>query len=353
MKPPALLEPASLADQKAFTAPMDIRGRGLKDLRLSVTDRCNLRCQYCMPRELFGPDFRFLPKSALMSFDEIERLVSAFLKLGVEKIRITGGEPLLRPKLSNLVSRLRALSANCDLALTTNGNRLARSAHELAEAGLNRVNVSIDAVDPEIAEKMAGRPVDFSAIRNGISAARDAGMGLKLNTVIKRGVNECQILPLVEFAREQNVTLRFIEYMDVGESNGWSKGDVVTGAEVQAEIQKHYTLEQNQPRLGSEIASVFKYSDTNAEVGFINSITHPFCGGCVRARVSAEGKLFTCLFASSGFDLRPWLKEEPNARDLLTGKLSKIWNGRKDRHSELRETRTMRGKRQEMWALGG
>ncbi|WOO42892.1 GTP 3',8-cyclase MoaA [Rubellicoccus peritrichatus] len=353
MKPPALLEPTPRANEKVLRSPIDVFGRGLKDLRLSVIDRCNLRCQYCMPSELFGPDFRFLPESQLMSFDEIERLVSSFLEVGVEKIRITGGEPLLRPRLPELVARIRSLSADCDLALTTNGIRLARIAHELAKAGLNRVNLSLDAIDSEIGKKMAGRAIDFSTSLNGIVAAREAGLGIKLNAVIKRGINECQILPLAQFAREQNINLRFIEYMDVGETNGWDKTDVVTGAEVLAILKKHYPLTQNKPRQGSEIAATFQYLDADCAVGFINSISQPFCGGCVRARVSAEGKLFTCLFGSDGYDLRPWLTKEFNKEQSLTHKITKIWNERKDRHSELRDKQSEISKRQEMWTLGG
>lgn len=353
MKPPELLEPVPLANQKITAAPIDTLGRGLKDLRLSVIDRCNLRCQYCMPSELFGPDFRFLPESSLLSFDQIERLVSTFLELGVEKVRITGGEPLLRPQLHELIARIRSLSVDCDLALTTNGIRLAKSAHKLAEAGLNRVNVSLDAIAPEIAKNMAGRPVSFDLIRDGISAAHEAGLGLKLNAVIKRGVNECQILPLVEFARAQNISLRFIEYMDVGETNDWNKGDVVTGDEILAKIQQRYALEQDKPRQGSEIASVYKYRGTDCEIGFINSISQPFCGGCVRARISAEGKLYTCLFASQGYDLRPWLNNESNAGESITRNLAQIWGKRKDRYSEIRDNETKSGQRPEMWALGG
>lgn len=332
--------------------PLDQLGRGLRDLRLSVIDRCNLRCTYCMPKEVYGQDFAFMPTGWLLSFDDIERVVTAFLELGVEKIRLTGGEPLLRPKLPELVRRLRALSSTLDIAMTTNGTRLATHAEALAAAGLNRLNISMDALDADVSEAMAGRRLDVERIEAGIRRTQSIGMPVKLNAVIKRGVNECQIVPLAAFARRHGLVLRYIEYMDVGNSNGWHREDVVSGAEVLARLRQHFPLVRSTHREGSEIAFLYRYEDSDSHVGFINSVSQPFCQGCNRARVSAEGKLYTCLFASEGIDLKPWLKQDDRA---LRDYLGETWRERRDRYSEERfgqkDAPTL--PKREMWSLGG
>jgi len=338
---------AGLDSAATLAAVVDRRGRPLRDLRLSVIDRCNLRCQYCLPAELFGDDFKFLPLEELLSFDELTAIARAFVALGVEKIRLTGGEPLLRPKLPALITRLRALDPALDLALTTNGHRLAKLAAPLRDAGLNRVNVSLDALDPRVAEAMAGRKVDPQRVIDAIAAAESVGLGVKLNAVIKRGVNNSEIIPLARLCRERGWTLRFIEYMDVGASNGWSPKDVVSGAEIRGLLEP---LEALAPRSPGDVARVYRYRDGTTEVGFIESISQPFCGGCTRARVSATGELFTCLFATKGQPLKRWLSSGE-----LEASLARIWSHRTDRYSESRSgPRTAaQPPPEEMWRLGG
>jgi len=322
----------------------DKRGRLLRDLRLSVIDRCNLRCQYCLPAERFGEDFRFRALRELLDFDALTAVARAFVALGVKKIRLTGGEPLLRPRLPELIARLRRLGAGIDLALTTNGGRLAAMAGELRAAGLDRVNVSLDALDPAVAAAMAGRAHSPAKVIDAVQAAEEAGLGVKLNAVVKRGVNDSEIQPLARLARERGWTLRFIEYMDVGASNGWRERDVVTGAEIRAQLDP---LEPLPPQSPGDVARRYRYADGSGEVGFIESISAPFCGGCTRARVSAVGELFTCLFAAHGQDLKPWL-----AAGELETRLAQIWSRRTDRYSEERGQRP-RATPEEMWHLGG
>ena len=290
----------------------DARGRALRDLRISVTDRCNFRCVYCMPREIFGRDYRFMEHDELLSFDEIVRVAEAAVGLGVDKLRITGGEPLLRRGIEELISRLAELrtpsGARPDLALTTNGAALRVKAASLKAAGLDRVTVSIDSLDD--AEFRAINDVSFPLDRvlDGVAAAAEAGLGpIKINAVIKRGVNDGQILPLAERFRELGHTLRFIEFMDVGASNGWSLADVVPSAEVIRRIDAVHPLEPLAPGRAGETAQRWRYRDGAGEVGVISSVTGAFCGTCTRARVSADGKLYTCLFANHGFDLRALL----------------------------------------------
>ncbi|MGE9296188.1 MAG: GTP 3',8-cyclase MoaA [Puniceicoccales bacterium] len=325
----------------------DARGRPLRDLRLSVIDRCNLRCQYCLPAELFGEDFKFRPINELLTFDELVAVARAFVGLGVEKLRLTGGEPLLRPKLPDLIARLRGLDPMLDIALTTNGVRLAALAGGLRESGLNRVNVSLDALDPAVAARMAGRKHDPLQVVESVAVAEAAGLGVKLNAVIKRGVNDSEILPLAKLCRERGWTLRFIEYMDVGATNGWRREDVVTGSEIRAMLDPLVPLP---PKSAGDVARVYRYADGSGEVGFIESVSAPFCGGCTRARVSSTGELFTCLFASKGQSLKPWL-----ATGELDAQLARIWSRRADRYSEVRgeSQRDKSRAPEEMWRLGG
>ncbi|MBC2595483.1 GTP 3',8-cyclase MoaA [Ruficoccus amylovorans] len=337
----------------AHHALADQRGRLLRDLRLSVIDRCNLRCQYCLPARLHGDDFPFLPAARLLSFEQIEALVSAFIDLGVEKIRLTGGEPLLRPRLPELVARLRALGPHLNLALTTNGLRLNTACNELADAGLNRVNVSLDGLSPTVAERMAGRPLPVEQVWHAILQARSAGLQVKVNTVVRRGVNESEILPLARRCREHAIPLRFIEYMDVGTTNNWSEGDVVTGAEIRQRLASLPPLVPVPPQPG-DVARRYRYADGSGEIGLINSISEPFCGGCTRARVSAEGRLYACLFASEGVDLKPWLSTAESSAGSLTARITSAWRQRYDRYSELRKKQPLTNrKRSEMWQLGG
>lgn len=339
----------------ASSQPVDRLQRRLGTLRISVTDRCNLRCQYCLPAELFGPDFAFLPRTEILSYEEITRACAAFLDLGVRRVRITGGEPLLRRDLPVLVSQLRELNPELELSLTTNGGKLGELAAPLKEAGLDRVNVSMDAVDPEVACIMADRKVDPEQTWGNILHARDLGLSPKVNTVLKRTANRDQIIPLAQRCRKAGITLRFIEYMDVGQSNGWNLEEVVTGREVLQELAAVWPLEPvaNQPF--RETARRYVYKDGAGEVGFINSISEPFCRGCDRARISADGTLYTCLFASAGVSLKDWLREECLDQDDLRRRITRLWGQREDRYSEERTEASpgLQGKRPEMWTIGG
>lgn len=339
----------------AESVPRDRLGRWLRDLRLSVTDHCNLRCQYCLPAELFGPNFRFLPEAKLLSFDELELVADAFIRLGVQKIRLTGGEPLLRRNLAQLVRRLREIPGGVDIALTTNGLHLERQVEALALAGLGRINVSMDALDPQVAACMAGREVDGATVIRGIHEALRLGLPVKVNTVLKRGVNDSEILPLARWCREHGLPLRFIEYMDVGSTNGWQPEDVVRGAETLAELRRHYDLEPVSADYPGEVARRYRYTDGAGEVGFINSVSAPFCGDCTRARVSADGTFYTCLFASKGCDLKPLLRGGPLSPEELARWLAERWHTRRDRYSEERGliTKGIQARRPEMWTLGG
>jgi cyclic pyranopterin phosphate synthase len=310
----------------------DTLGRALKDLRVSVTDRCNFRCPYCMPRELFGPDHAFLPRQDLLSFEEISRVVTVFARLGVSKVRLTGGEPLLRRDLPDLVRRVAAVEGVEDLALTTNGSLLAGLAQAMHEAGLTRVTVSLDSLDPEAFRVLGDTNVPLQQVLDGIDAAAAAGLPVKLNTVLRRGVNDDGLLDLVDYARERGHTLRVIEYMDVGTTNGWVLDEVVPGDEVRARVSAVHALEP----LGEEgTAQRWRYADGAGEIGFVSSVTAPFCGTCTRARLTAIGELFTCLFATSGTDLRTALRGGANDEELAV-LVGGRWAARDDRYSELR-----------------
>jgi GTP 3',8-cyclase len=325
--------------------------RPLRDLRVSVTDRCNFRCVYCMPKEVFGRDYRFLERRELLTFEEIERLARVFVVHGVEKIRITGGEPLVRRDLERLVEKLAAIGP-LDLTLTTNGSLLPQKARALREAGLRRVTVSLDSLDDEVFTAM--NDVDFPVERvlDGIEAAAKAGLPVKVNMVVKRGINEDSILPMARLFRGRGHVLRFIEYMDVGHSNGWRLDDVVPAAQIVATVDAELPLEPVEPNYRGEVARRWRYRDGSGEIGVIASVTQPFCGDCTRARLSAEGRLYTCLFAVRGHDLRALVRGGASEEELHA-EIGRIWRRRADRYSEIRSENTTDLEKVEMSYIGG
>jgi cyclic pyranopterin phosphate synthase len=315
---------------------VDQLGRPLRDLRISVTDRCNLRCPYCMPREAFGSDFQFMQRAELLSFEEITRVARILAEEGVSKIRLTGGEPLLRRGLERLVEMLAGVRGIDDIALTTNGTLLAAQARALAQAGLDRVTVSLDALEPEAFRAMSDSRVPLARVLAGIDAAREAGLApVKINMVVRRGVNEHCVVAMAEHFRGRGEIVRFIEYMDVGETNGWHLDEVVSAGEILAEIEERWPLERLPPSRDGEVASRWAYRDGAGEIGVIHSVTEPFCDGCARARLSADGRLYTCLFASRGSDLRALLRGGADDAQIASH-LREIWTGRADRYSQLR-----------------
>ena len=328
-------------------------GRTFQDLRLSVTDRCNFRCPYCMPKEVFGPGYQFLPRADILSFEEIVRLTRVFARLGLRKLRLTGGEPTVRADLPALVGMLRRAVPGVDLALTTNGSRLTSLADDLAQAGLDRVTVSLDAIDPEVGQRMNGVEFPLQRVLDGIDAAAAAGLApVKINAVIQRGVNESEITRLAEHFRGTGHIVRFIEYMDVGASNGWKLDDVVPAAEIIERLQSELPLEPVDPSYRGEVARRWRWKDGSGEIGVITSVTQPFCGDCTRARVSAEGKLYTCLFAGVGHDLREPLRSGRTDEQIYE-RLAGIWRVREDRYSELRSAATADLPKVEMSHIGG
>ena len=332
--------------------PVDTLGRDLHDLRISVTDRCNFRCVYCMPKDVYGRNFPFLPHADLLSFEEIARIAGIFVRQGVRKIRLTGGEPLLRRNLERLVEMLASLG-DVDLTLTTNGALLARKARALRDAGLRRVTVSLDALDDPTFRAM--NDVDFPVQRvlEGIDAAQAAGLApIKINAVIKRGLNEHAIVPLARHFRGSGHIVRFIEYMDVGHTNGWRMEHVVSAAEIVAAIAREFPLEPAEPNYTGEVAERWRYRDNGEEIGVIASVTQAFCRDCTRARLSTEGKIYTCLFASAGYDLRALLREN-YSDDQIGNAIAAIWRRRADRYSELRSADTPRSHKVEMSYIGG
>jgi len=330
---------------------LDAFGRPLRDLRISVTDRCNFRCTYCMPKEAFGHAYRFLERKELLDFEEITRIARAAVGLGVRKLRLTGGEPLLRKDIERLIEMLSGLDA--ELTLTTNASLLPRKAQALRDAGLSRITVSLDAMDDATFRAM--NDVDFPVERvlEGIAAARAAGLPLKVNCVVRRGVNEDQIVPLARYFREHGDTLRFIEFMDVGTTNGWRMDEVVPAAEIVATLSAAFPLEPAQAQYRGEVAKRWRYLDGGGEIGIIASVSAPFCGDCTRSRISAEGVLYTCLFAARGHDLRALVRG--GADDAgLAARLNEIWRLRADRYSELRAQATASGPAKvEMSYIGG
>ena len=336
-----------------LSRPVDKLGRPLHDLRISVTDRCNFRCVYCMPRAVFGPDHAFLPRAELLTFDEIARLVTIFTRLGVEKVRLTGGEPLVRKELPTLVKELASIEGVNDLTLTTNGVLLPQQAAALRDAGLHRVTISLDADDDEIFMRLNDARVPVSAVMAGIQAAEDAGLGpIKLNMVVKRGWNEHAILPMARRFRGTGRILRFIEYMDVGHSNGWRLDDVVTADEILSTVGSEFPIEPMPPTKSGEVAERYRYLDGEGEIGVIASVSRPFCGTCDRARLSADGQLYTCLFATHGHDLRSVLRGGASDEEL-EAELQRIWEVRDDRYSELRSLETVNLPKVEMSYIGG
>lgn len=345
---------ASLAE------PIDLLGRPLRDLRISVTDRCNFRCGYCMPRDVFGSDHPFLPQSQLLSFEEITRTAHIFMGLGVRKLRLTGGEPLLRRHLEGLIARLSELRTldGCapDLTLTTNGSLLARKAQALKDAGLGRVTVSLDALDDAVFKRMNDADFPVADVLEGIQAAQAAGLGpVKVNMVVQRGVNDGQILPMARYFRGTGVELRFIEFMDVGNTNAWKMDQVLPSSQVRAHIHAEHPLTPAAGQAPGETAERWAYADGQGSVGFISSVTQAFCGDCNRLRLSTDGQLFTCLFASRGHDLRPLLRSDHSDAEIASG-LRHLWTQRQDRYSQQRKPggpRTASVQRIEMSYIGG
>ncbi|MGA2763770.1 MAG: GTP 3',8-cyclase MoaA [Spirochaetia bacterium] len=332
----------------------DLFGRPLHDLRISVIDSCNFRCPYCMPAEVYGEAYTFLKPEELLSFEEITRIAGLFARLGVVKLKLTGGEPLLRPWLPELVEKLTAIEGIRDLALITNGSHLARMARPLRDAGLKRITVSLDSLDEETFSRMNGRAHRLQPVLEGVSAAEAAGFrGIKLNAVVIRGLNEHQVLDLVRRFRGTGHIVRFIEFMDVGNRNGWRRELVVPSRETLARIDAEFPLEPLEPNYRGEVASRYRFKDGLGEVGFISSVSQPFCRDCSRVRLSADGKLHTCLFSTRGFDLRTLLRSGARDEELLSS-IRSLWKKRTDRYSEERGEKAATGlTKVEMYSIGG
>ena len=333
-------------------APLaDTLGRGLRDLRISVTDRCNFRCVYCMPREVFDANHPFLPHSAILSFEEIARLARIFVGFGVEKIRLTGGEPLVRRDLHRLVEMLAELDV--DLTLTTNGSLLARQAKALKEAGLRRVTVSLDSLDDVVFRAMNDADYPVAKVLEAIEVAAAEGLApIKINMVVKRGTNDQEIVPMARRFRSSGHIVRFIEYMDVGNTNGWRMDDVVPSAEVVKRIGEHFPLEPAEAQYTGEVAERWRYADGVGEIGVISSVTQAFCRDCTRMRLSTEGSLFTCLFAQQGHDLKGLLRGGASDEQIVN-EIAQVWRGRADRYSEMRTAETAGLRKVEMSYIGG
>lgn len=332
---------------------VDTLARPLHDLRISVTDRCNFRCTYCMPKEVFGKQYQFLPQEQLLSFDEIEQVTRAFVALGVRKVRLTGGEPLMRKDLESLIARLAALPGVQDIALTTNGSFPLERVHSLKAAGLKRMTVSLDALDDETFKRM--NDVDFPVERvlEWIAESARAGFApVKVNMVVKRGVNEHAILPMARYFRQHGHILRLIEYMDVGHSNGWRMDDVLTARQMVDIISAELPLEPLEANYRGEVAERYRYADGSGELGIIASVSQPFCGDCSRARISADGRLFTCLFALGGADLRGLVRRGADDAAVQAA-IAAVWQKRADRYSELRSANTAALPKVEMSYIGG
>ncbi|MFS0654102.1 GTP 3',8-cyclase MoaA [Bacillus sp. 179-C3.3 HS] len=331
---------------------LDKKNRPLRDLRISVTDRCNFRCTYCMPADIFGPNYPFLNKEELLSFEEIERLATLFAKdLGVVKLRITGGEPLMRKDLPILIEKLAKIPGIEDIAMTTNGTLLPLYADKLKKAGLRRVTISLDSLDSNRFKQMNGRQISIQKVFDGIEAAKQAGLAIKINMVVQKGVNEQDILPMAAYFKEQGHILRFIEFMDVGNTNKWNLEHVVTKKEIIDRIHSVYPIKPTPPRYAGEVANRYYYEDGSGEIGIISSVSDAFCGACNRARLSARGELFTCLFASSGFDLKGILRSTEHDEDI-TKLLKELWSNRLDQYSAEREKKKDQ-KKVEMSYIGG
>lgn len=360
-RPAPRVVPVVQATDQAVPAPgqplQDQFSRPLRDLRISITDRCNFRCTYCMPREIFGPDHEFLPRSSLLTFDEIAHIARVGVEHGIQKIRLTGGEPLLRKDMERLVAMLSELRTPAgepiDLTLTTNGTLLGTKAQALKDAGLNRVTVSLDALDDSVFLKMSDSKVSVKTILASIDQAAAVGLApVKVNMVVRKGVNEHQILPMARYFRGSGHILRFIEFMDVGDTNGWNFAEVVTGAEIIDILSSEFPLEPVRAEYRGEVAKNWRYVDGQGEIGIITSVTQPFCGDCTRLRLSPEGQLFLCLFASQGHDMRQLLRSGASDAEIRA-RLAAIWGGRGDRYSEQRGELSGSRKKIEMSYIGG
>ena len=339
---------------KANTPVLDRFQRPLRDLRISVTDRCNFRCPYCMPAEIYGERYQFLPRESLLTFEEITRLTGILVKLGVTKVRITGGEPLVRADVDGLIAMLSAVPGVDDLAMTTNAYLLPQFAQKLWDAGLRRITISLDSLDEEVFRTMNGRNFGTERVLEGIAAADEVGFSpIKINAVVQRGVNDHTVVDLARFAKERGYIVRFIEYMDVGTLNGWKMDDVVPADEIIARISAEMPLEPLDANYTGEVANRFRFSDGEGEIGVIASVTQPFCGDCSRMRLSPEGQLVTCLFATSGTDLRTHLRSDATD-DEIEETVRGIWSGRDDRYSEIRTMFTDEPRKKvEMYHIGG
>jgi cyclic pyranopterin phosphate synthase len=331
----------------------DRLGRPLRDLRISVTDRCNFRCPYCMPAEVFGKEYAFLPRDQILTYEEIVRVVRVAAAHGVTKVRLTGGEPLVRNEIERLVAMVAAVEGVDDIAMTTNGATLARKAQVLKDAGLTRITVSLDSLDGQVFAAMNGVGASLARVLDGIDAASAAGLApIKLNAVLQRGLNDGGILELAQFGRERGFVMRFIEYMDVGTTNGWRLDDVVPATEILETIGAQYPLEALEALYAGEVARRYRYADGKGEIGVISSVTQPFCQGCTRARLTAEGRLYTCLFASAGHDVRAVLRASTDD-EALEALIGRVWRDRADRYSEERASLTAPRERIEMSYVGG
>ena len=343
------------------TKVVDTLGRSLRDLRISVTDRCNFRCPYCMPAEIYGERYEFLKREALLTFEEIERIARLFALLGVTKIRITGGEPLVRAELPELVAKLRGIPAVKDLAMTTNGFLLRRFADQLSAAGLDRITVSMDSLQEDVFKAMSGRNYGPDKVLDGITAAHEAGFApLKVNVVVQKGINDHTILETAEYFRQTGDIVRFIEFMDVGNLNSWDRSQVVSGREIVDAISSEYPLEPVDPNYVGEVANRYRYVDGSGEIGIIASVSQPFCGDCTRARLTTDGRLVTCLFANSGVDLKTPMRDGASDNEMLEI-VKRVWSHRRDRYSEIRSTNSTSSvatsatsrEKIEMFRLGG
>jgi cyclic pyranopterin phosphate synthase len=341
---------------KGITDKLD---RPVRDLRISVTDRCNFRCTYCMPAEIFGEKYEFLPRPHILTFEEIERLAKLFAAAGVSKLRVTGGEPLVRANLPELIASLSKIEGIDDIALTTNGYLLAKNAQALKDAGLNRLTISLDSIDEDIFKQMSGRPQGPANTLEGIKVATELGFSpIKINVVVQRGVNDHTLVDTARYFKGTGAIVRFIEFMDVGTKNGWDLSQVVTSKEVIEMIGEEFPLEPIDANYTGEVASRYRYADGEGEIGVISSVSEPFCGNCTRARLSTDGKLVTCLFASGGTDLKESLRSGATD-DELAGIIARVWTGRSDRYSDLRSKDTefnaddADGDKVEMYYIGG
>ena len=319
-------------------------GRPIRDLRISVTDRCNFRCSYCMPKEIFGDDFEFMKKDELLSFEELERIAKIYASLGVKKLRITGGEPLLRKDLHELIARLNQIEGIEDIGMTTNGLLLKKHGKKLYDAGLRRLNISLDAMDDELFGQINDRGIGTSRIIEQIEYAISLGFEIKINMVVQKGLNEHEILPMARFSKTMPVTLRFIEFMDVGNDNGWNFDKVITKKEILAMLEDEFDIEPLNPAYYGEVAKVYRHKDAESYLGFITSVSESFCSTCTRARLSSDGKFYGCLFAVEGFDIKQIMREgisDDELVEVLTG----VWNKRDDRYSDLRTEITAENRR--------